>query len=418
MRTREPEHSTRGALAGPDERALPSEKTYPHRARTPGEMPSSHRPLAVLALVVLATVALVAPASVAGAAGAGAAEAEGAEGGAVGAASVGAGSVGAGPGTGDQLAQQVDADSVRMTVALQPDGDARWTVTYRVHLDSDNETEAFESLRRDVDANPENYTERFARRMRSTARTAENATGREMGVRNVTVAAYRQELGRTYGIVEYTFEWTGFAVVEGDAITAGDALAGLFLDEGTTLVFAWPEGYGPTDVRPSPDSEVGDDRSAGWAGPEDFGQDEPRVAVQEGAGGPDARDGGGPPLAVLLAGTLLGLVGLAGAATWYRRRDGSAAVADDEGGDSEPAPGTADDEPPEDLLSNEEKVMKLVGERGGRVKQQEIVEAFEWTEAKTSQVVRDLREQGDLEGFRLGRENVLRLPEEDDDGDA
>jgi uncharacterized membrane protein len=48
------------------------------------------------------------------------------------------------------------------------------------------------------------------------------------------------------------------------------------------------------------------------------------------------------------------------------------------------------------------------------VKQQEIVEAFDWTEARTSQIVRDLRDDGELDGFRLGRENVLKLPDEDE----
>ncbi|PSQ38552.1 hypothetical protein BRD10_03900, partial [Halobacteriales archaeon SW_12_71_31] len=51
--------------------------------------------------------------------------------------------------------------------------------------------------------------------------------------------------------------------------------------------------------------------------------------------------------------------------------------------------------------------------RGGRVRQQEIVEALDWTEAKTSQVVSGMREEGTIEGFRLGRENVLTLPDED-----
>ena len=45
------------------------------------------------------------------------------------------------------------------------------------------------------------------------------------------------------------------------------------------------------------------------------------------------------------------------------------------------------------------------------MKQQEVAEALEWTDAKTSQVVGDLRDAGDLESFRLGRENVLTLPD-------
>lgn len=379
-------------------------------------MPPRHRTLAVVALLVLSVVASV-PVMSAG--------------------SVGPDQAGSGPAADEQFAQAVDPDSVRMAVALQPDGDAVWTVTYRVRLEDDNETAAFESLRDDVASDPDNYTDRFARRMEATVGAAENATGRAMGVRDVTVDARTQELGRTYGILEYTFEWTGFAVVEGDTITAGDAISGLFLDDQTTLVVSWPAEYELRDARPSPDGDVGGDRSVGWGGPADFGVDEPRVVFERRSGGPADRLADLPGGA-LLAAVILALAGVGAAVLWSRLRgapvwprgdasDGGAAVddgADDDGGTADGdrpngGEGSTDagrDEPPEELLSNEEKVLKLVRERGGRIKQQEIVEAFDWTEAKTSQVVRALRDDGDLEGFRLGRENVLRLPEEDDDG--
>ncbi|MFC7045278.1 helix-turn-helix transcriptional regulator [Halobacteriaceae archaeon GCM10025711] len=48
------------------------------------------------------------------------------------------------------------------------------------------------------------------------------------------------------------------------------------------------------------------------------------------------------------------------------------------------------------------------------MKQQEIVEELDWSEAKTSQVVGTLRDDGEIEVFRLGRENVLRLPDDED----
>ncbi|WP_423751014.1 helix-turn-helix transcriptional regulator [Salinirarus marinus] len=84
---------------------------------------------------------------------------------------------------------------------------------------------------------------------------------------------------------------------------------------------------------------------------------------------------------------------------------------DGDGGTAAGAPSESD--AGEDLLSNEERVLKFVEERGGRVKQQEIVQAFDWTEARTSQILRDLRDDGELEGFRLGRENVLKLPDDE-----
>jgi uncharacterized membrane protein len=59
--------------------------------------------------------------------------------------------------------------------------------------------------------------------------------------------------------------------------------------------------------------------------------------------------------------------------------------------------------------------MRLVRDRGGRMKQQEVVSELDWSAARTSQVVSGLREDGALETFRLGRENVLKLPEDGDE---
>lgn len=71
-----------------------------------------------------------------------------------------------------------------------------------------------------------------------------------------------------------------------------------------------------------------------------------------------------------------------------------------------------------ELLSNEERVVRVLEREGGRAKQQHIVEELGWTDAKTSQVVSNLREDGTISGFRLGRENVLELADNEPDGDG
>lgn len=80
------------------------------------------------------------------------------------------------------------------------------------------------------------------------------------------------------------------------------------------------------------------------------------------------------------------------------------------------SPGDDSGPAPEDLLSNEENVIQLLEDRGGRAKQQDVVEAFGWSETKTSEVVNEMREDDALEVYRLGRENVLVLPGESEFG--
>ncbi|QCS41019.1 DUF4897 domain-containing protein [Natrinema versiforme] len=318
----------------------------------------------------------------------------------------------------------IDADEVRMDVAVQPNGTAEWTLEFWVRLD-DNESEtAFESLRADIRDDPENHTQSFADRMSETVSTASNATGREMAADGFDVTTARQSLAREYGVVRYTFRWDGFAAVDGDELRAGDAIEGFYLDDGTRLLIEWPADYELVSATPAPDDER--EQAVIWRGGDtDFVSGEPRVVVTADTG----------PNAALLAAAAIVVAGLGAAgAWWYRNRSaaGGAAGGDGDSGRPDDAPdsaaataaattagsvgSSATEAADPELLTNEEQVLRLVRERGGRMKQQAVVEELGWTDAKTSKVVSGLREDDELESFRLGRENVLSLPDEDGEG--
>ncbi|EMA58085.1 helix-turn-helix transcriptional regulator [Halorubrum kocurii] len=389
----------------------------------------------------------------------------------VGLASVGAAQSGAGVPAGGFEQMDVDPDDILIEVTVEPDGDAVWETQYRIRLASDDEEQAFEELKADVESDPGAYTGRFSDRMSSTAAVAENATGREMAVTNTTVTAEQRELPQSYGVLTYRFEWSNFAAVDGDRLLVGDAIDGLFLDETTSLIVSWGDGYQLGDASPSPTETR--DSAVVWQGPDDFTEGQPRVVIE-----PAGRAAG--PVLFVAIGLLAAVVAVIG----YRRRpwgksapsppsdapDATVDGATDEAGDSGSAAATAaasdadesdpsggsaagtasdagggdgagsggdagggengadegaDSAPPvdTDLLSNEEQVLRLVEANGGRMKQKRVAEELDWTAAKTSQVVTGLRDDGDLDGFRLGRENVLSLPDydsapENDDADG
>jgi hypothetical protein len=231
-----------------------------------------------------------------------------------------------------------------------------------------------------------------------------------MAVGNVSVDTRTASLPQgTYGVVIYRLEWTGFAAVADDGtLTAGDAMEEFFLDDRTSLTVAWPTDYGLTAHEPS--ATTVENGSVTWQGRRDFGPGEPRLVVAPGAAGETPGAGGVPLLPVAAVVLLLFLVG-----GWlYARRDGGAPSGDEAAGRAAGRPAAAeagDEAPPEALLSNEERVLHLLEANGGRLKQQRVAEELDWTDAKTSQVVSDLREAGDVESFRLGRENVLTLPD-------
>ena len=316
--------------------------------------------------------------------------------------------------------QSVDADVVVMTADVTASGDAAWTIDYRVRLRDDNETQAFEDLRADIRGNESVYTGRFHDRMNRTARAGQNATGREMAIDNVSVETSRASVGQSYGVVTYQFRWTNFAVVNDTHIRAGDAVAGLYLDRNTSLTMRWPGSHRLVDVRPSPDEER--DRSVTWRGRQSFGDDEPRVVVEEYPPFGDAVGQTGVwPLVFGILLSLLVLAALGYAVYRYVRADDSedvdgAATGDgpDSGEPSTADSGTEDTETlPAELLSNEEQVLKLLRESGGRIKQQRVASELDWTAAKTSQVIGGLREDDEVETFRIGRENVVTLPDTD-----
>jgi uncharacterized membrane protein len=329
-----------------------------------------------------------------------------------------------------------------LRIDTHANGSAVWTVQYRLHLDNANETTAFDQLRTDITSNPAEYRERFGQRMTGAVASAENTTDREMAIENVSVRAARNG---TTGVVTYEFVWRNFAATTGDRLRISDALTGFSLDNGTRLTISWPDEYETATIRPAPTDRQ--PNAVIWAGSTEFNGSEPVVEVAQstpstnstgsGAGGSNdgSASGSDLPLPSIGMAVFILIVGSLGVVWFARRRqtdetDASATpVANSsevsretstestptssDGGSQSPATAAADDRPSLDLLSNEERVVEVLRRSDGRAKQQQIVETLGWTDAKTSSVVSQLRDDGTIEGFRLGRENVLRLPDEE-----
>jgi uncharacterized membrane protein len=358
-----------------------------------------------------------------------------------------------------QQLQQSNASTPEtdIRVAVRANGSAVWTVQYRFRLDTPNETAAFDRLRADIASNSTLYQERFRQRITEAVASAERTTGREMAIENVSVRAARNG---TTGVVTYEFVWRNFAVTDGNRIRLGDALAGLYLDNGTRLTISWPTEYETATIRPAPTDRR--PNAVSWAGSTDFTGSEPALELvrsdsttsgtgfgaEEGSNGAPA-SGSELPLSSIGLVALVLLVGGLGIVWFARQRrtadstigvvasnpDGSqetlgegAPTTPDDTANPEPTknpkptenpePAENDDRPSLDLLSNEERVVEVLKRSDGRAKQQQVVDELGWTDAKTSSVVSQLREDGTIEGFRLGRENVLQLPDEEPENDT
>ena len=305
-------------------------------------------------------------------------------------------------------AQEAEGEHTTFAFELQPDGDARVTVTLRLQLETEEQVEAFEQLREEhvTGASPQLSTRSFEQ----SAAAASASTGRRMTIRDVSRSAARQNRTGQFAI---TFTWTNFSAVADDRLILGDVFRspdGTWLpklDSDQELIVTFPDGYRVQSVsRPLQNGTIH------VQGPATFEPGQPSAVL---AGTPAPWWSGLVPAAAG-AGVLL-VVGVALLyGFWYRPR---AAGSPDEagaggtvgnGGEAVGAPvdeaAVADDP----LLSDEERVLRLLEREGGRMKQVDIVEATDWSNAKVSQLLSEMAEQDRIDKLRIGRENLISLP--------
>ncbi|SEH47096.1 hypothetical protein SAMN05192561_102236 [Halopenitus malekzadehii] len=76
--------------------------------------------------------------------------------------------------------------------------------------------------------------------------------------------------------------------------------------------------------------------------------------------------------------------------------------------DAEPA-ATTPSIPDEELLSDDDRVIRILREHGGRIKQSRIVDRTEWSKSKVSVLLSEMTDEGTVSKLRVGRENVVSL---------
>lgn len=351
---------------------------------------------------------------------------------------------------GAQAQAAPPAPDTEIYINVQEDGDARWSVTVRVPLETDNDTEAFEALRSDfTDGTAEESLS--VEPFREAADRVSERTDQPMQVTQIDRNARVETInGTDVGHLTLSFTWTNFARIGETEVRVGEAFGGgWFGDLGPrqTLLIEPPQGYTVHTVEPPPEIANGTLR---WDGLQEFGEGQPVVTFVPVTTGP-------LPFAVppAVAGGLAALVALGILAFVARRRRLFSAIgggqSDEAGGDRDTGTGPAESTPPEqsvepagapeaeaseeepesartgtapgtgegetndtELLSDEERVIRLLEANDGRMKQAKIVEETRWSNAKVSQLLSAMAEDERIEKLRLGRENLISLPEEDD----
>lgn len=146
-----------------------------------------------------------------------------------------------------------------LTIELDADGGAEVTLRLAYDLTTDEEREAFGTLRTDAEAR-DRVTTAFRDRMRSVARSAADATGREMRLSGASTD-FRLDDGNDTGVVSLSANWTAFAAVDAGRLRVGEPFASGFEADFPVRIVA-PPGYDLTASTVTPADRDG--RTATW----------------------------------------------------------------------------------------------------------------------------------------------------------
>ncbi len=334
-------------------------------------------------------------------------------------------------------------DTTRFEVVVYENGTVTWTHRHERQLDTNEEEEEFKSFAESFEEDEETplYV-RFTDQARALIDTGSDQTDREMESRNFNRSADVEYRPNAMGVVEMEFTWTNFADVEEDGtVVVGDVFeGGLYIGEGQSLELVAGEDLEFREARPEPEypgTSLEAASSVTWSGEHEFLDGRPYAVLEdpdEAAAG--ASQSGNDLLAPaegsnwLVAGGLLVALGTGAvvALAWYRSSGGTAT---DEGETDTPEPtgepatngagattsaeGTGtppegpDPIPESELMTDEDRVVKLIRENGGRMKQVNIVEETGWSKSKVSMLLSEMEDQGTVSKLRVGRENIVSL---------
>ena len=350
----------------------------------------------------------------------------------------GAGALGGTAGAGAAAeAPSTGVNQAEFRITVYENASAEWTLTYTQFFEDDEEREQFESEAREFNENESELYRNFQEQGEALTAAGAEATDRDM---EATEFSRQASLGgdcpfQDCGTVRMSFVWTEFAAERNDELVVGDVFeTGLPIGPDQQLVFeAGPElrfeSAAPEDYRPSA-TTIEESSSITYEGDRVFPDNHPRVVFlsadtpvegtetvtpspTEAGGSEDDQLRAGDLAAMALAVVFLLALGVGFAFVWRHGRDSMEALGlrgeeATDPADSEQLPdGTKVEEP--ELLSDEDRVLALLQQNGGRMKQVDIVEETEWSKSKVSMLLSEMEDEGQISKLRVGRENIVSL---------
>jgi hypothetical protein len=353
----------------------------------------------------------------------------------------------------------VEIDRTLFEFTVTRDGNASWLFEFQLQLNSDEEVNNFEDFAAFFRTNETELYKDFRSRAYSLVRSANASTDRDMTARSFSRDAYVDEqLGGDFGVLQIRFDWSNFARVSNTGVVRfGDFFQGqLFIDANQKLRLAAGDGLRFHSVRPSPDvtnrERIEESTRVTWDGQHEFADGRPNATLlpedhegfDDGNGDGNTEENAGVGSGTVIGGLFLLALVAASVVLWHRDQlpfadalplptedsDDSTPPAPDQSPStarSSEAPSEAPDADPdsraiseatisdEELLSDEDRVLGMIEERGGRMKQVDIVDQTGWSKSKVSMLLSDMEEENEISKIRVGRENIIAIEGQEPD---
>jgi hypothetical protein len=280
-------------------------------------------------------------------------------------------------------------------------GSARWTVIYRYDLSNETERKRFATFASEFNV----YTE-FKDQARNLIEMGTNQPGRQMSAIGFIRRAYVGHLNNS-GIIEMSFRWANFSVVEDDRITTGNVFgSGLYIGSNQRFTVTWGENPSYSSASPTPDDQSAD--TVTWIageGGRKFNASEPRVVLQRSATGSESglKALNNTSLPWLIGFAILALV-IVGGGVAYRTSAIGTEIPDET--DTVTSTTTITEE---ELMADEDRVLMLLRNNDGRMRQANIVNETNWSKSKVSMLLSDMDEENLISKLQVGRENIISI---------
>jgi hypothetical protein len=360
-----------------------------------------------------------------------------------------------------QLGTPEGFNNTEFRLSVYENGTTRWTIShYRFLGDNESKIDQYQSFAdRFKSTETETYRD-FKTRARALTSFGAKETNRQMNATAFSKDAYiEQQFRGKVGVLEMSFSWTNFAQTTDRGVTVGDVFdGGMYIGPNQRLIFENSSGLvfesadpGQYKLEEQARANLTASSTLEYQGERNFADARPRVVLVRPDISAPSTDEASPTVATTdsepttgtvattaaksndfgtmpLAFAILFLLVLGGVIAWYTGNLGSVIR---DGGDTdagsattlpsetespaEPDAPTESAVPEEELLSDEDRVLKLLEENGGRMKQVNIVENTEWSKSKVSMLLSDMAEEGLISKLRVGRENIISKAGEEPD---